>query len=88
MHILTDLKSYLQHGELVLICFRLFFSDQHINDLIFNALRQNKKALCNGFVMQDEQVETMNPYANSHMNLCIIGFQKMILNGIEREWLF
>jgi hypothetical protein len=81
-------KSYMQHGELVLICSGYSFSDQHINDLIFNALRQNKRLYVMVFCYADEQVETMNPYANSHMNLCIMGPKKMILNGIEREWLF
>ena len=82
------MKQYLQRGELVFICSGYSFSDQHINDIIFNAMRQNKRLYVMVFCYLDEQVAAMRSYATAHMNLCIMGPTKMIANGIEREWVY
>lgn len=81
------MKKYLHRGELVFICSGYSFSDQHINDIIFNALRQNKRLYVVVFCFLDMQVDEMVSYATAHMNLCVVGPKKMIMNGIEREWI-
>lgn len=81
------LKRYLQNGELVFICVGYSFSDQHINDIIFNALRQNKRLYVMVFCYLDEQVEMMEAYATAYMNLCVMGPKKMISNGIIKQWI-
>ena len=82
------MKEYLKHGELLYICSGYSFSDQHINEIIFNALHQNKRLYVIVFCYEDVQVDEMSKYATAYMNLCIIGPKKMIRNGIEREWEF
>lgn len=82
------MKQYLQRGELVFICSGYSFSDQHINDIIFNAMRQNKRLYVMVLCYSDNQVDAMSPYATAHMNLCVMGPTKMIASGIEREWIY
>ena len=82
------MKQYLQRGELVFICSGYSFSDQHINDIIFNAMRQNKRLYVLVFCFSDNQVDQMSSYATAHMNLCVMGPKKIITNGIEREWIY
>lgn len=81
------MKHYLQRGEIVLICSGYSFSDQHINDIFFNAMRQNKRLYVLVFCFSDNQVDEMSSYATSYMNLCVMGPTKMITNGIEKEWM-
>lgn len=81
------MKKYLQQGELVFICSGYSFSDQHINDIIFNALRQNKRLYVMVFCFSDMQVDEMITYATAYMNLCVMGPKRIIINGIEREWI-
>ncbi|MEA5056118.1 hypothetical protein SDC9_96887 [bioreactor metagenome] len=82
------MKQYLQRGELVFICTGYSFLDQHINDIIFNAMRQNKRLYVMVLCYLDDQVDTMSSYATAHMNLCVMGPTRMIANGIEREWIY
>jgi hypothetical protein len=82
------LKRYLQLGELVLICSGYSFSDQHINDILFSAMRQNKRLHIMVFCYSDDQVIEMNQYAAAHMNLCIMGPNKVVTNGFLREWIY
>lgn len=82
------MKRYLQRGELVFICSGYSFSDQHINDIIFNALRQNKRLYVVVFCFSDMQVNEMSAYATAHMNLCVVGPKKIVISGIEREWVY
>ena len=80
------LKKYLQRGELVFICSGYSFLDQHINEVIYNALRQNKRLYVMVFCYTDEQVERMSKEAVAYTNLCVMGPKKMIISGVQREW--
>lgn len=82
------LKQYLQKGELVLICTGYSFLDQHINDIIFNSLRQNKRLYVMVLCYTDEQVDKMSVYATTYMNLCVMGPKRVITNGIEKSWIY
>lgn len=82
------MKRYLQRGELVFICSGYSFSDQHINDIIFNAMGQNKRLYVMVFCYSDDQVDAMAAYATAHMNLSVMGPAKLITGGIEREWTY
>ena len=82
------LKNYLLRGELLFICSGYSFSDQHINDIIFNCLRQNNRLYVAVFCFNDSQVDEMEKYAASHLNLCVFGPQKVIANGKNFTWEF
>ena len=80
------LKSYLNRNQAVFIISGYSFGDDHINELIYNALRNNNRlyviVLCYG----DEQVETMEKNASTFTNLCVTGPTKVIVNGVLKEW--
>ena len=80
------MKRYLQRGELVFICSGYSFSDQHINDIIFNSMRENKRLYVMVFCFSDDQLIEMSSYTTAHMNLCVMSPKRIIVNGIEKEW--
>jgi len=82
------LKNYLIQGETLFIFSGYSFSDQHINEIIFNGLRQNPRLYSIVMCFSDEQVDTMESNASSYLNLCVMGPKKMIINGKLYEWTF
>ena len=81
-------KKYLNQGELVFIICGYSFGDEHINEIIFNSLRNNNRlyvlVLCYG----DDQVDSMAAYATSFINLCVMGPTKLIANGSLKKWVY
>ncbi len=82
------LKNYLLQGETLFIFSGYSFSDQHINEIIFNGLRQNPRLYSIVMCFSDEQVDAMENNASSYLNLCVMGPKKMIINGKLYEWTF
>jgi len=82
------LKNYLLNGELLFIFTGYSFSDQHINEIIFNCLRQNNRLSALVFFFKDEEVESLHKLTSSYMNLNVFGPKKAIINGNLGEWEF
>ncbi|MGE4274209.1 MAG: SIR2 family protein [Desulfitobacterium sp.] len=82
------LKNYLINGELLFIFTGYSFSDQHINDLIFNCLRINNRLFAMVFFFKDEEVENLYKLSSSYLNLSVFGPTKAIINGQLGEWEF
>jgi hypothetical protein len=83
------LKSFLSSGELLFIFSGYSFSDQHINDVVFNCLRQNNRLFCIVLCHQDAEVEHLHTLtASSYMNLNVFGPTKAIVNGTLETWQF
>ena len=82
------LKNYLLSGELLFIFTGYSFSDQHINEIIFNCLRQNKRLFCVVLFYKDSEVDALQKMASSHMNLNVFGPTKAIVNGTLYSWDF
>lgn len=82
------LKNYLLSGELLFIFTGYSFSDQHINEIIFNCLRQNNRLTALVFFFQDSEVENLHKQTSSYMNLNVFGPTKAIINGNLGEWEF
>jgi len=82
------LKNYLLNGELLFIFTGYSFSDQHINEIIFNCLRQNNRLSALIFFFKDEEVENLHKITSSYMNLNVFGPKKAIINGNIGEWEF
>jgi len=80
------LKNYLLQGESLFIFSGYSFSDQHINEIIYNGLRQNPRVYSIVMCFSDEQVDCMADNALSYLNLCVMGPKKMIVNGKMYEW--
>ena len=81
-------KNYLLGGELLFIFTGYSFSDQHINEIIFNCLRQNNRLSALVFFFKDEEVENLHKITASYMNLNVFGPKKAIINGNLGEWEF
>ena len=82
------LNNYLLSGELLFIFTGYSFSDQHINEIIFNCLRQNNRLFALVFFFKDEEVEKLHKEISSYMNLNVFGPKKAIINGNLGEWEF
>lgn len=82
------LQSYLLDGELLFMFSGYSFSDQHINDIVFNCLRQNKRLFCVVLFYKDSEVEALHKLPLSYMNLNVFGPTKAIVNGTLYEWGF
>lgn len=80
------LKKYMLNGELLFIFSGYSFSDQHINDIIFNSLRQNPRLYVVVTCYSDSQIEDMQTFAEAHLNLCVMGPTKVIANGTVYNW--
>ncbi|MDR6715634.1 SIR2 family protein [Paenibacillus sp. 2003] len=82
------LKNYLLQGERLFIFSGYSFSDQHINEIIFNCLRQNPRLYAICMCFSDEQVDSMEYNALTLLNLCVMGPTKMISNGKLHNWIY
>lgn len=82
------LKKYLNQGELVFIICGYSFGDEHINEIIFNALRNNARLYVIVLCYSDNQVDSMAVNASSFINLCVMGPTKLIANGALKKWVY
>jgi hypothetical protein len=82
------LKNYLSEGELLFIISGYSFSDQHINEIIFNSLRQNNRLFIIVFSYSDSSVEDLYKLSSSFLNISAFSPNKAIINGEIREWVF
>lgn len=79
-------KNVLLNGELLFIFTGYSFSDQHINEIVFNSLRQNNRLFVLVFFYQDEEVDDLYKVSSSYLNLTVFGPTKAIINGTLGEW--
>jgi hypothetical protein len=75
------LKNYLLSGELLFVFCGYSFLDQHINEIIFNCLRQNNRLSIIVFFYSDAEVERMQQLSTGYFNLSIFGPSTAIING-------
>lgn len=81
-------RNYLSRGELVFIIAGYSFGDEHINEVIFNALRNNSRLFVTVLCYEDQQIEDMKSYASAYTNLWVAGPKYTIANGIKKEWVY
>ncbi len=82
------LKNYLSEGELLFIISGYSFSDQHINEINFNSLRQNNRLFIIVFSYSDSSVEDLFKLSSSFLNISAFGPKKAIINGELKKWVF
>jgi hypothetical protein len=80
------LKAFLTKGELLFIISGYSFSDQHINEIIFNCLRQNNRLHIVVFAYSDDTIEELYKLSSSYLNIGAFGPKKGIVNGELTEW--
>ena len=79
-------KNVLLHGELLFVFTGYSFSDQHINEIVFNSLRQNNRLFALVFFYNDTEVEELYKISSSYLNLTVLGPTKAIISGTLGEW--
>lgn len=82
------LKNYLLSGELLFIFTGYSFLDQHINEIIFNCLRQNNRLRVIVFFYADSEVEKLHSLSAGYLNLSVFGPTTAIINGTLGKWTF
>ena len=82
------MRDYLLGGELLFVCTGYSFSDQHINEILFNCMRQNNRLFVIVFFYKDADVETLHKSCSVYLNLNVFGPTKAIINGELGEWHF
>jgi hypothetical protein len=80
------LRNYLSAGELLFIFSGYSFLDQHINEIVFNCLRQNNRLSVIVFFYTDVEVERLHAISSGYLNLTVFGPTTAIVNGTYGEW--
>jgi hypothetical protein len=81
------LKNYLVECEGIFIVAGYSFCDEHINDVIFNGLKQNNRLNVIAFMYSDNEIERLKKYATQHLNLTAYFPKKAIVGGLSGEWI-
>ncbi len=82
------MRSYLLGGELLFAISGYSFSDQHVNEIIFNCMRQNNRLFVIAFLYSDADLERLFRLSSAYLNLHAFGPTKAIINGEIGEWQF
>jgi hypothetical protein len=82
------LRDYLLSGELLFIFSGYSFLDQHINEIIFNCLRQNNRLNIIVFFYNDDEVKRLHTLSAGYLNLTVLGPKTAIVNGTLGNWQF
>lgn len=82
------MRDYLLSGELLFVITGYSFSDQHINEIVFNCMRQNNRLFVIVFFYKDDDVEILYKSCSAYLNLHVFGPTKAIINGELGEWSF
>ena len=82
------MRSYLLGGELLFAISGYSFSDQHVNEIIFNCMRQNNRLFVIAFLYKDTELEALHKSSSAYLNLHAFGPTKAIISGELGEWQF
>jgi len=90
------LRKFLSAGESVLFMLGYSFSDEHLNEIIFQGLRSNSRLAVAVFAYGDEAranpktrlilSDALVAYGQAHRNLSIYGPNKAVIGGIAGDW--
>lgn len=80
------LKEFLLAGEGIFIISGYSFSDEHVNEVIFNGLNQNNRLHIISFFYSDDTLEKIITEGKNFPNLTMIGPTKASISGIRGEW--
>ena len=82
------LGSFLNSGELCFIVSGYSFGDEHINEVLFNALRKNLRLSMLVFMFTDSEIDHLYKTTSSYLNLTAFGPTKCIISGNLCDWEF
>lgn len=82
------LRRFLSNGEGVMFVLGYSFSDQHLNEIMFQALRTNSRLAINALIYGSDGKlpENIEEFGRQFKNLSIIGPDKAVFGGLSAEW--
>lgn len=80
------LKEFLREGEGMFIVSGYSFSDDHINEIIFNGLNQNNRLNMICFFFDEKPLDQIVSLGKNVPNLTLISPKKGSIGGIVGEW--
>jgi len=79
------LRTFLQDGEGIFVINGYSFSDEHINAVIIDSLKQNNRLHIIGFFFSDDDLAKISELG-TFLNFTAIGPRKAIIRGFLGEW--
>jgi len=80
------LKEFLLAGEGIFIISGYSFSDDHVNEVLFNALNQNNRLHIIAFFFEDAPLEKIVETGKNFPNFTMMSPAKASISGISSEW--
>lgn len=80
------LRYFLQNGEGLFVISGYSFSDEHINAIIFDSLKQNNRLHATGFFFNDDDLIKIYNKEKAFLNFSAFGPKKAIIKGFLGEW--
>jgi hypothetical protein len=80
------LKEFLLSGEGIFIISGYSFSDDHVNEVLFNCLNQNNRLHVIAFFYDDKPLDKIVSEGKNFPNLTMIGPSKASISGLSGEW--
>ncbi len=86
------LRKFLSSGEVVLFIVGYSFFDEHLNEIIFQALRSNSRLAVNALIFGEKEGDTLKLPDNlarlgiDYRNLSVYGPDKAVIGGVIGEW--
>jgi len=90
------LRRFVSSGESVLFVIGYNFSDEHLNEIIFQGLRGNNRLAVNVLMHGDKKVvdgkdrltlpQTIEEYGRTYRNMSIYGPDKSVVGGVPGGW--
>lgn len=86
------LRKFLSNGEAVLFIVGYSFLDEHLNEIIFQALRSNSRLAVNALIFGEKDGDNFKVPDNlaqmgiDYRNLSIYGPDKAVIGGVVGEW--
>jgi hypothetical protein len=78
-------RKFLSLGECHVAVVGYSFSDEHLNDIIFQSLRSNPRLAITAFIYGN-LFDHIIQYAKEYRNLTLYGADKMCIGGITKSW--
>lgn len=84
---LDRLRAFLSAGQVVLMTCGYSFTDQHVNEIIFQGLSGNPKAICFGLLFGD-RVKSPEAVAQArkHANFSLLAADGAVLGTVDNDW--
>lgn len=80
------LGNYLQEGEGLFLLCGYSFSDEHINQIIFDSLKRNNRLQMIAFLFNDDPISLLKDRIAENMNFTAYGPTKTIVGGVLGKW--